>query len=295
MNANLAGFITVLMWSVSSLLIIGAGHTPPFLMGFMTLSVASILLFSKSILIDKNTIKDIVKQPISAYFLTFFGIGGYTCFWFLAFAHAPAFEANTLNYLWPILLVTFSMILKRERFSVFRILGLLLGFAGVILLFLQKEDPSAAGDFLNGYIFAILGAIIWAAYSNATHYIKFSQNAMAIFMLLPALFFLILHLQYEEFYTPTKFEFLFLFLLGATRISFSFWDYAMKNGSVLFLGSISYFIPIISSILLIIFGFMPRNETILLSCALVLSGCLIANGRAIIKIISKKKKTNEKI
>jgi len=283
MNANLAGIIAILLWSISPLLIIGAGTTPPFLLGFLTLSAATITLFIKYLAFDRLSIKELFNHSTLAYLITTYGIAGYMCFWLLAFEHAPAFEANTLNYLWPILLVGFSMALKRISFSFLKIFGLCLAFVGVALIFANKQDASLQIDYSYGYIFAIIAAFIWASFSIATYSVKFPGYAMAAFMIIPALICLALHLTLEAAYTPSWYEIIFILALGLTRISFSFWDYAMKHANITLIGSLSYFIPVISTGLLILFNHTPRNDMILLSALLVLAGCLIVNYKSLDK------------
>lgn len=277
MNANFSGIIAIILWSISPLLIIGTGNTPPFLLGFLTLIIASVTLFIKYLAIDGLSFKSIIKHDKLAYVVTTYGIGGYICFWFLAFDHAPAFEANTLNYLWPILLVGFSMLLKRASFSIIKLAGLILAFTGVILIFFNKENMDINLNYTLGYSFALTGALIWASYSILTHSVKFTSYAMAAFMVPPAIIFLILHILKEPVYMPNNLEILSILCLGLTRISFSFWDYAMKHADISFIGSLAYFIPVISTFFLMLFGFMPRNDIILLSAIFVIGGCLIVN------------------
>lgn len=292
MNPNLAGILAIVMWSVSPLLIIGAGDTPPFMMGFLALTFASVVLFARSLFL-KHNFKEIIFQPVTAYLLTTYGIGGYVVFWFLGFNNAPAFEANTLNYLWPILLVALSHFFTKDKLNLQKILGLLLGFTGTILLFSQGKHIDIHGQFFWGYVFALVGALIWATYSTATRYVDFPNRSMAVFMLIPGLISLGIHLCIEEPYTPSRGELLFVGFLGLTRISFVFWDYAMKHGQIIFISSLSYFIPVISTALLMSFGHVPRNEIILISAMLVIGGCLVVNFRDVISMWKKFKKPNQ--
>jgi drug/metabolite transporter (DMT)-like permease len=281
MNPILAGILAIIIWSVSPLLVIGAGNTPPFMMSFMALTFASGLLYIRSYFL-KHDFKEIIFQPLKAYVLTTIGIGGYVVFWFLGFKNAPAFEANTLNYLWPVLLVVFSHVATKESPSLLTMLGLISGFAGTVLLFSQGKDFAINGEFLWGYIFALMGAVIWAVYSTLTRYVIFPSKAMASFMLVPGLISLGIHLAIEKPYVPTESEMLFVILLGFTRLSFVLWDYAMKHAQVVLISSLSYFIPVVSTILLMVLGYVPRNEMILLSAILVIGGCLVVNFRNIV-------------
>ena len=284
MNPNLSGVIAILMWSISPLLIIGAGEIPPFLMAAIALILASIILIVESF-ITKANFKEIIFQPFKAYILTTYGIGGYVIFWLLAFKHTPAFEANTLNYLWPMLLVFFAHVISKEQLSIDKVIGLILGFLGTILLFSQESALDINGEYFLGYVFALMGAIIWATYSVATRYVSFPKRSMLSFMLIPGLISLAVHLMVEEIYVPSFRELIFVCLLGLTRVSFVFWDYAMKHGQIILISSLSYFIPIISTVLLMIFGFVPRSELVLLSAFLVFSGCLVVNIKGIRKLL----------
>lgn len=275
-NPNLSGVIAIILWSISPLLIIGSGDTPPFLLAFLTLAVACLSLLIKNLCFDKISLDLIAKQPLKVYGLISYGIGGYLIFWFLAFKNALAFEANTLNYLWPLLLVFFTMAISKNL-ELNKIIGIILGFSGCALLFLQSNDSGFSQEYLTGYIFAIIAAFIWSSYSTVTKYISFPNYAMTSAMAVPCLFFLILHIIFEQIYTPNIAEIIAIVALGFTRISFNFWDYAMKHANINLISSLSYFIPIFSTIFLVAFSFAPRNEIVLLSAILVLVGCLISN------------------
>ncbi len=287
-SPNIAGIMTIIIWSISPLLVIYSGDTPPFLMASIALFVASILLIIKYSLIDKNKQIDALKQPLKYYLINLYGIGGYIIFWFLAFKNAPVFEANILNYLWPILLVFLALILGIDKFSINKILGILFGFLGLIVLFIYQLNFNLS--YFAGYIFAITGAFIWASYSIILKKIEMKSGSMAYYMLVPAILFMGLHIVFEDAYLPTNVEFIFLILLGFSRISFSFWNFAMNKGNIPFVASLAYFIPIISTFLIYVAGFTPRNEYIVLGAMLVIIGCLTVNFNSIRRTYNEKRK-----
>ena len=287
-SPNIAGIITIVIWSISPLLVIYSGETPPFLMASIALFIASMLLITKYLFIDKSNQVMAMRQPFKSYLINLYGIGGYILFWFLAFKNAPAFEANILNYLWPILLVFLSLVLSIEKFHINKLLGILLGFSGLTLLFISQLNFDLI--YLTGYVFAIMGAFIWASYSIMLKKIEMQNGSMAYFMLLPAILFLCLHLRFEEAYLPTKIEFIFLILLGFSRISFALWNHAMNKGNIPFIAALAYFIPITSTFLIYLAGFTPRNEHIALGAVLVLLGCITVNFNSIKKIYNEKRK-----
>jgi len=81
-------------------------------------------------------------------------------------------EIGLVNYLWPGLTVLFSVLLLKYRARLTLILGLALAFAGVVLSSIAGESFTINGVVSNifqdlwAYIFAAIGAVSWALYSN---------------------------------------------------------------------------------------------------------------------------------
>lgn len=83
---------------------------------------------------------------------------------FKAYSILPAQEAQPLNYTWPIVLALFSVIFLKERMSIFTVMGIILAFAGVMVISTRGNPASyrfsdPLGDFL-----AIGSSVIWAFY-----------------------------------------------------------------------------------------------------------------------------------
>ena len=54
------------------------------------------------------------------------------------------------------------------------------------------------------------------------------------------------------------------------------WDLGMKRGDIRLLGTASYAAPILSTILLVLFGFAPAHWTLALACVLIVGGAVVA-------------------
>ena len=73
-------------------------------------------------------------------------------------------EALTLNYVWPIFLVLFSMIFLGQKIKFFAVASMFISFAGIVII-ITKGDFSEL-HFSNGFgiVLALSSAVFWAAY-----------------------------------------------------------------------------------------------------------------------------------
>jgi drug/metabolite transporter (DMT)-like permease len=58
--------------------------------------------------------------------------------------------------------------------------------------------------------------------------------------------------------------------------AFFLWDAGMKRGDIRLLGTASYAAPVLSTILLVLFGLAAPHWTLALACALIVGGAFIA-------------------
>ncbi|MGB1077610.1 MAG: DMT family transporter [Bdellovibrionales bacterium] len=273
-HANSMGIAVILVWSIYPLLIIGTGKTPAFLLVSLSLFIAGSLLILRNMRQGTDLLL-IMRQSIQSYILVVTGFTGYLCALIGAFKLIPAYEANTLNYLWPILLSLFSLTLIRKRPSLQQYMGFIIGFIGVALCFFPDQTNNFSSSIGIGHFLALLAAIIWAGYSALTRYIVFDKEAMGIYMLLSGAICLVMHFIFESSYTPNSVEWGFIFLFGLTRISFAFWDSAMKNGDTLVLSSLANCIPLFSSVMLLFIEGDKVTQNYALSSVCIITSCLI--------------------
>jgi drug/metabolite transporter (DMT)-like permease len=71
-----------------------------------------------------------------------------------------------------------------------------------------------------------------------------------------------------------------LFPVGA---AFYAWDYGVKNGDIQILGAASYAAPLLSTLILTLFGFAEPSWGIALACLLVTGGAVLAAHRMILR------------
>ncbi|WP_362890485.1 EamA family transporter [Bosea sp. 67-29] len=66
--------------------------------------------------------------------------------------------------------------------------------------------------------------------------------------------------------------------LGSIGLAFVVWDIGMKRGDVALLGVASYAAPVLSTLILVLFGYAQASWLLAASCALIVVGALVASG-----------------
>ena len=277
---TLAGLAAILLWGLLALLTTQTSGVPPFLLTALTFGIAGIsgLVW----LVFKGRLS-LLKQPFSAWLLGVCGLFGYHAVYFAALKSAPAAEASLIAYLWPLLIVLFSGLLPGEKLVFRQIIGALLGFSGVLALGLAKWGATGEATPWFGYGLAVLCAFLWSGYSVLSRRMaNVPTEAVVGFCLITALLAGLIHPFVEIAVFPREPQIwiaILLLGLGPVGAAFFLWDIGMKRGDIRFLGVASYAAPIISTLALIAAGKASASFTLLLACALIVGGALIARPR----------------
>ncbi len=89
----------------------------------------------------------------------------YYVFYYTGTSKMPASQAFVVNYLWPIMSVIFACILLKERITPVKLVGILLSFAGVIVV-IGKDLVAFDINTLLGALCCVLGAISYGAFTG---------------------------------------------------------------------------------------------------------------------------------
>ena len=176
----IAFIILYIVWGSTYFFIqIGVEHIPPFLMGALRFVIAGILLmiwclFKKEKLFNARQIK---YASITGIFLLFVGTGA--VIW--AEKTIPSSLVAVLVASQAIWLVLFDKRNWKENFTnKSTVIGLIIGFLGVILLFSESagEAIKGSGDWTNivSLIVLIIGTISWTAGSIYSKYHSFGST-----------------------------------------------------------------------------------------------------------------------
>ncbi|KMN33894.1 permease [Chromobacterium sp. LK1] len=261
----------ILLWASLATLGAQTRSLPPFFVVGMCLLIGSLLSIRRY--------RD-WKVPPRTLLVGVYGLFGYHFLLFFAFRHAPAMEANLLNYLWPLLIVMLSPILLPGTVLHGRhILAGILGFCGAALI-VSGGKFALSGAHLGGYLLAIAAAIVWSTFSLLTRRLpSFPNSAVGGFCLLSGLLSLLCHSLFEPSVAPSQTQWLSLILLGIGPMggAFFLWDRALKEGDPRQIGSLSYATPLLSTLLLIGSGQGQLNAVAASAIVLILGGALLGS------------------
>jgi drug/metabolite transporter (DMT)-like permease len=271
----LLAMLTIGMWSFLAFLASQLTHLPPFLLVGVALLIGGT--------IGLTYWRD-WRVPWKTLAVGVYGIFGYHFLLFMAFRHAPAVEANLLNYLWPLLIVLLSPVfLQGYALQTHHILGACLGLVGACLI-ISGGGLSPDLQSLPGYLMAAGAAFVWASYSLLTKRLPpFPTSAIGAFCLVSGLlslgvYFLATPMPASNLSITPK-DILFLILLGAGPMGSAFftWDAAIKRGDPRIIGSLTYLTPLASTLWLVGLGGKPFGRVSAVALVLILSGALIGS------------------
>ena len=276
--ATAIGFCAILLWSSLALLTTMAGPVPPFQMTAMAFCLGFLLAVAKWTA-TREPIGRHLSLPPALWALGVGGLFGFHACYFAALALAPPIEANLINYLWPLLIVVFSGFLPGERLRWWHVAGTSAGLLGCALLI----GGGAGGlelRYAAGYATALCSALIWATYSVLSRRVReVPTDAVGAFCGATAVLAFLAHLTFEQTYVPHSSQWLAILVLGLGPVGAAFylWDYGVKRGDIKALGALSYMTPLLSTLLLVLFGRGEPSVRLGLACLLIVGGAVLAS------------------
>lgn len=178
----------------------------------------------------------------------------------LARSRMQVLEVGAINYLWPALTLLFSIPLLGQRARPWLLtIGVALALAGIVA---TTMDPSqlSPGDTLArivsspvAYVLALMGAIVWAVYSNLARLWAGNArtDAVPLFLLASGLALWGIRAAVHEISVwdvRTTAALVYAALLPAYG-AYALWDTGVRKGDFALLSSLSYTIPVLSTLL----------------------------------------------
>ena len=277
--STLIGAIAILLWSFLALCTAASGKIPPFQLNAMAFAVGTLVGMAKWIK-EPAAIKKL-RQPAMAWVLGVAGLFGYHLFYFTALRNAPTIDASLIGYLWPLLIVLFSSLLPGEQLKWQHIVGCILGLAGAVLIVTGGQGFAFKSEFAFGYFFALLAALAWSTYSVLSRrFAHVPTDAVTGFCAATAVLSLGGHLLWETTIWPENiWQWVAVIGLGLGPLGLAFyvWDHGVKHGDIQILGAASYAAPLLSTLILIVFGFAQFTWAVGAACLLITLGAVVAS------------------
>lgn len=165
-------------------------------------------------------------------------------------------EMALINYLWPSLTVLLAVLVTNKKVSWLIYPSILISFFGVLWSLLGEEGISLPQLLHNistnptAYLFAFAGAFIWAVYCVVTKRLSNGKNGITIFFVFTAIALWIHYFRSNQPALVFSLESSLSLLITAAVMGsgYALWNIAIIGGNMLFLATLSYFTPILSTL-----------------------------------------------
>lgn len=274
---TLIGFGAILLWAALALLTSLTTRLPLFEWLALTFGLATLL--SLPMLLRRGALASLRAVPVGGWVLGIVGLFGYHAFYMLALKNAPTAQAGLIAYLWPLLIVLLSMLGQPLGRWTLPVIGGGLGLVGAALLVFDPAEGGFRAEYAAGYGFALVCALLWSGYSVLNRrYSAVPTVAVVVYCGAAALGGLGLSLAFEDWVTPRGLEWVGLIglALGPMGLAFFVWDFGTKHGNVTLLGALSYFAPLLSTVLLVLAGRAQPTWALGLATLLIVGGAGLA-------------------
>jgi drug/metabolite transporter (DMT)-like permease len=270
-RATVDALAAILLWGTLAVLGLRLRHVPPLLL------VGCALLIGAACGARGIRLRG---TPPAVLLLGVYGLFAYHFCLFLGLRLAPPVEANLINYLWPLLIVVLSpLFVPGTSLRARHVVGAAVGFGGAALLVTGGRIAFTGGaGAAAGYLLAFAAAVIWSTYSLLTKRVgDFPTSTIATFCLVSGVLSLGGHALFEPRYAPQAADLGYLLLigLGPMGAAFYLWDRALKRGDPRTIGTLAYLTPLLSTLLVTLFGGGRLTRTSAAAMALVVAGAVI--------------------
>lgn len=119
-----------------------------------------VLIKRKLSILKKITLKQVLNSALLGLFNPFL----YYLVLFEAYNRIPAQEGVALNYIWPVMLVIFSIIFLKQHINLLSVLAIIISFAGTVVIAMHGNFTEFRFSDTTGVVLAISSALFWASF-----------------------------------------------------------------------------------------------------------------------------------
>ena len=247
--------LTMLLWSATPAVAkLALGELDNYQLLFYTNIVWVISLFLINIFQGK--LKIIANYTKKEYLIMFgmWGIGIFLYYILLygSFSLAPAGQVNVMNYIWPVCIILFSILLLKEKFNYKTVIAVILGFSGALVAFTQWNILAFSNQYSIGYILAALAAICYGLFSVLGKKLTYDEfPSMLIYYISASILTIPMLLFVSDFVIPKSLTTIIAIIaLGGimNSVAFVFWFKALKLWHTHKIANLIYFVPFLAMI-----------------------------------------------
>ena len=193
-------------------------------------------------------------------------------------------EVGLINYLWISFTFAFSVPVLKKKAGWPLIAGMVMAVAGVAIATLPPgyslaELQTNLQQHGAPYLLSLGCAVSWGLYSNLSRKwgSESGESAVPIFLLATGLTLLGLRLfavEQSHWSTTSVAQLIYVALLPTT-VAYIAWDIAMRRGNLILIASLSYIIPLASTIISSILLHVTMSANLWIACILVIAGAVV--------------------
>lgn len=279
--ALIAAFLVQLLYGLNFTFakdVIAGGYMRPF--GFILIRVlgAAILFWSFFWIGPKEKID--TKDYFTFFIAAIFGVATNMLFFFKGLEYTTPIHASVIMITTPIIVLVLSAIYLKEKVTITKTFGVLLGFSGAIVLSVYGRSNLDGDNVLLGNLFVFLNALSYSIYiiiikklTNKYHPITFIKwlFLFGFFMVLPFGYNELMATNISTFTPYIYFSIVFV-IVGATFGTYLLNPLALRHLKASTVSTFIYIQPVIAGIFAIIMGSDSVTSVKLIASTLIFLG-----------------------
>jgi drug/metabolite transporter (DMT)-like permease len=287
--AGLSIILASLTWSTAGVTVkLLLPYFDPYTIAFIRFFLASIFIIPFVLREKHINWKHVFFSVIPIMFLSSLNV----LFFYVGLTRTTVIAASIMYAAEPFLVAFFSWLILRDHLTKIKIAGLVIGFAGVLIILLLpalSKGQQITGDVF-GNLLVFIGAIAWTFYTIGSKrllvehaYSPLFLSAISIFT--SAVIFFIISLCTTSIVSiPARISFTHIILfinlaLIVTVISFTLYQWAIKHSSTTIASLTNYLQPIFTTIIAIKVLHEQITIPFVLGSGLVMWGLLMISGK----------------
>ncbi|QRM88550.1 EamA family transporter [Lacinutrix sp. WUR7] len=284
--ALIAVFLVQLLYGLNftfAKFIMNEGYIKPFGLVLLRIIGAAILFWILDAFMPKEKID---KKDYKIFFLAaVFGIATNMLLFLGGLELTTPIHASVIMITTPIIILVFSALFLKERITGLKITGILLGFAGAIVLSVYGKSTRLGDNVLLGNVMVFANAVSYSIYiiiikklTEKYHPFTFIKWLFVIgfFMVLPFGYQDVQEIKWETF-SPYVYFSLGFVIIGATFFTYMLNPLGLKNLKASTVGTFIYLQPVIAGIFAISMGVDTLNVVKIVAMLLIFSGVYLVS------------------
>ena len=284
--ALIAVFLVQLLYGLNytfAKFVMNSGYVKPFAFVLLRVLGATILFWLLGAFMPKEKID---KKDYKIFFLAaVFGVATNMLLFLKGLELTTPIHASVIITITPIIILVFSSFFLKERVTGLKIVGVILGFAGAVILTVYGKSTRIGDNVLLGNIMIFINAISFSIYiiiikklTAKYHPFTFIKwlFLFGLFLVLPFGYGEMQEIQWHTFTPYVSFSVGFV-IVGATFATYILNPLALVKLRASTVGTFIYLQPVIAGVFAIFMGFDSINVVKIIAMLLIFAGVYLVS------------------